>query len=94
MDKQYWLADAKNVNKYGWTTDVELLDGPHRGPEGVAQSKKIISGIGLDRGKNRNYVMVCLEPVPDIEVKVDEEAIAINKKMMDFAFGKGDANGQ
>lgn len=81
--KQFWLADAKNVNQYGWTTDVELIDGPHNNILGVAEAKRIITGIGLDRGKNRNYVMICIESVPEIQVVVNEEAIGQVKGMMD-----------
>jgi hypothetical protein len=87
MKTQYWLADGKEVDSYGTVWNVHLLDGPHEGPEGVATSKKIIQGIGLDRGLNRNYVMAVISDVPDLEVKVNEDAIATCKQAVDFASG-------
>lgn len=84
MDKQYWLADWQDVDKYWTVWRPKLLDWPHDDIDWVAQAKKIIQWIGLDRWKNRNYVMVCIEAVPKIDVKVNEEAIKSCKEMVDW----------
>lgn len=89
MNKQYWLANLKNVNKYGWSSDVELLDGPHSEPKGVREARHIISGIGLDKGKNRNYIMVTLEDIPEGEIDVNKEAIHQNKETVEWARKNG-----
>lgn len=83
MKRQYWLADGQKVDKHGTVWEPKLLDGPHDKPAGVTQALKIIKGIGLDRGKDRNYVMVTIEPVKDLKVKVNQEAINICKDAVD-----------
>jgi len=90
MNKQYWLDNAKNINKNGWTNEIELIDGPHDQPEGVRKAEKIIGGIGLDKGKERNYVMVIIDDIPDIDVPVNEEAIEQNRKALDNYFKNED----
>lgn len=84
MEQQYWLADYKNVNKHGFSLDMELLDGPHSDPKGVRESKHIIQGIGLDKGKDRNYVMVVIEDIPQGDVDVNTEAIEQNRKVREY----------
>jgi hypothetical protein len=83
MKKQFWLADGKDVDEHGTIWKPELIDGPHTSPAGVTQALKIIKGIGLDRGKDRNYVMVTIEPVRELKVKVNQEAIDICKSAVD-----------
>lgn len=83
MKKQSWLADGKKVDKYGTVWEVKLLDGPHDDPIGVKEAEQIITRIGLDKGLNRNYVMVTVEDVPDVKVTLNEEAISLNKKAVD-----------
>jgi hypothetical protein len=83
MEKQYWLGNYKNINQYGWSMDVKLIDGPHDDPKGVREARHIISGIGLDRGENRNYVMVTIENIPEGEINVNEAAIEQNRKIVD-----------
>lgn len=84
MEKQYWLADAKNVNNHGWTMDVELIDGPHDEPKGVKEAEQIITRIGLNTGLGRNYVMVTIESIPEIEVQLNDDAIDQCKKAVDL----------
>ena len=83
MEKQYWLGNYKNINKYGWSIDVELLDGPHSEPKGVREAKHIIQGIGLDKGKERNYVIVTIEDIPQGQIDVNEEAIKQNRQVVE-----------
>jgi hypothetical protein len=80
--KQFWLADYKNMNQYGWSMEIKLLDGPHTDSKGVREAQHIISGIGLDKGKDRNYVMVVIEDIPDGTIDVNEEAIDTCKKII------------
>jgi len=83
MEKQYWLADALRIDKYGTVWEVKLTDGPHDEPYGVKEAEQIISRIGLDKGKNRKYVMVTVEPVPNMEVNLNGEAIELNKSALE-----------
>lgn len=92
MEKQYWLGDYKNLNSHGWTSNVELVDGPHSDPKGVREAKYIISGIGLDKDKQRNYVMVTIGDIPQGDIDVNEEAIAINRKVVDQAYNTAKKN--
>lgn len=85
MEKQYWLANAGGKDQHGTVWEPELLDGPHSAPRGVAEAKKIIQGIGLDRGKNREYIMVTVEAVPEMKTKVNKKAIALCKEAVDRA---------
>lgn len=63
--------------------DVELLDGPHSEPKGVREAKYIIQGIGLDKGKERNYVMVTIEDISQGQIDVNEEAIEQNRQVVE-----------
>jgi hypothetical protein len=49
-------------------------DGPHDTPEGVAKALKLIKGIFPTNPIDQN-VMVTIEPVPDLDVDVDKEAM-------------------
>ncbi len=82
MVKQYWLADYKNTEKHGWSMDIELIDGPHAEAKGVREAKHIIQGIGLDKGKKRNYVMVTIDDIPKGKIDVNEEAIKQNSHVV------------
>ena len=74
MKKQYWLAELLNINKYGWTTEIKLTDGPHDNPKGVEKAKEIITGLKF-LPQERKFVMVTIEDVPNKGVKINESAI-------------------
>ena len=88
--KQYWLAEATKVDENGTVWNVVLEDGAHDSQKGVIEAQKIISGIGLDKinGRNRRYVMVTVEELPDMEVKINDDAISCCKKMVDEHYNK------
>ena len=88
MKKQFWLADGQRVDQYGTVWEVKLIDGPHTSPHGVAEAQQIIKGIGLDRGKNRNYVMVTVQGVPEKKVKLNQKAIETCKSAVDAFHNK------
>lgn len=75
QEKQYFLAETTEIDQYGTVWGVRLADGPHEDPKGVSEAQKIIKGVSILRGHKIKYVMVCIEPVPDIEVAVNQEAI-------------------
>lgn len=85
METHYWLADGKDTDRYGTIWKVDLIDGPHSDPQGVKDAEAIIKGIGLDRGLNRNYVMVMVAPVPDLKPDINTNAVQSCKTMMDAA---------
>ena len=61
MEKQYWLADGKNIDQYGTILNIELIHGPHNTSTGVKEAKEIIKLIGADKKQNRNYIMISVE---------------------------------
>lgn len=50
---------------------VELVDGCHDSPEGVARAAKLIGRIFRDEGP---WLMVELHPLPDMDPPINEEA--------------------
>lgn len=76
-EKLYWLAIVSDIDNYGTAWKINLHDGPHSNPSGVAQALKIIGGLtflgGLKEGEQ--YAMVTVQPVPDLKVKVNQDAL-------------------
>ena len=83
-DKQrqpdYWLAAAE-MSPHGYASAVRLVDGPHSKPEGVAQAAKLIRVLRLSAIERP--VMVAVSPVPDVDVPVNEKAVAAIRHMQD-----------
>ena len=49
-------------------------DGSHSDASGVAKARKLIEGI-FGKGRHQRYVMLTIEPVPDMDVPVNDEAM-------------------
>jgi hypothetical protein len=64
-DCRYWLGRETAPGK------VDLVDGCHDGPEGVAQAAKLFSRIFRDEGP---WVMVEIHPMPDLDPPINEDA--------------------
>lgn len=63
-DCRFWLGRVEgNV--------VHLEDGCHGGPEGVAKAAKLIKRIF---GDERDWVMVEMHPMPDLDPPINEDA--------------------
>jgi hypothetical protein len=71
---EYWLAQELPRAK-GLYRSVALIDGCHSSPDGVAQAKKLMQRIFGEEGTE--YIMVTLDPVPDKDIPINEEAAAI-----------------
>lgn len=67
-DCRYWLAREKDLRQ------VELVDGCHGSPEGVAQAIKLMHRIFGDEGP---WLMVEIHPAPDAgAAEINEGAAA------------------
>lgn len=55
----------------GTKTSVRLVDGCHGSPEGVVKAAKLMGRIFRDEGP---WVMVKVEPLPDMGVPINEQA--------------------
>lgn len=74
-----WLVEKAHptCNRYLLsvdTQDVCDLDGCHDDAQGVASAKVLIQRLGLG-AKDRRYVMITVEEVPEFTGKHNEEAI-------------------
>lgn len=71
---RYWLGRVEEQDEMpasGTKTSVRLVDGCHDGPEGVVKAAKLMARIFRDTGP---WVMVKVEPLPDLDVSVNEQA--------------------
>jgi hypothetical protein len=66
-DCRYYLA------RQAGPMSLELVDGCHGDPAGVAKAAKLHGHIFGSEGP---WIMVELRPVPDIDVQIDEDAAA------------------
>jgi hypothetical protein len=72
-DCRYWLA------KQTGSMSVQLVDGCHGDPEGVALAKKLHTRLFEDEGP---YIMVEIHALPDLDPEVNEDNIALLKMAM------------
>jgi hypothetical protein len=82
-DCRYWLA--RETGGRG----VELVDGCHDSPEGVAKAAKLMGRIFRDEGP---WLMVELHPMPDLDPPINEEAARDCAYLVD-EFGPGSVPG-
>lgn len=73
-DCRYYLA------KQTGPMAVELVDGCHGSPEGVAQAAKLLSRIF---GQEGPWLMVELHPVSDVDVPINEDAAATCRALVE-----------
>lgn len=73
MPTEYWLGTADR-DQYGNAQNPALHDGPHDDPQGVVTAKALYSRIFRD---DRDWVMIVVSDVPDIEPDFDEESADI-----------------
>jgi hypothetical protein len=65
--------------------EVELVDGCHSSPEGVAKAAKLLGRIFRDEGP---WIMVELHPMPDLDPPINEDAARDCAYLID-EFGPG-----
>ena len=76
---EYWLATVER-DQYGNGWNIKQHDGPHSGPEGVVQAKKIYDRIfKIDE----EWVMVVVSDVPKVDVEINEEDADLLSEMVD-----------
>lgn len=80
-DCRFYLAKSSGP------MSIELVDGCHGGPEGVAKAAKLIRGIFGDRDEDAGWFMVEITPVPSQDVPVNEDAVQACRYLMDEGFG-------
>lgn len=76
-DKEWYLVGFRNG-------EIVSIDGGHSEIKGVVKARKLLLGIfGAKRYEGVEWRACYFVPVPDIDVLVNEEAIAICKMMVD-----------
>lgn len=76
-DQEWYLLGFKNG-------EIVSIDGGHSKIEGAVKARKILLGIfGAERYSGVEWRACYFVPVPDIDVPVNEEAIAACKMMVD-----------
>lgn len=72
MTTHFWSEDCRYfLAKQTGPMAVELVDGCHDSPEGVAKAAKLIGHIFNDKGP---WVMVELHDMPDLDPPINEQA--------------------
>jgi hypothetical protein len=79
----FYLADVP----HGDPMNVEMLDGPHDSPEGVAQAAKLFKRM-FSKKEFEGYVMVEVSEVPDTDIEINEQAADDLARLVDGTYAK------